>query len=214
MMTSTPLAKPQLLPHEGVRFHLCSKSNESNTIPLLDFVEDVGAFLKKENANSVDVVLEELNRLHRNLKTHQSRLLGERMEIERRKPDLEENVAIIKTLQGRCSESSPTETNVRFMAADGVWSDAIIERKPGETEDKVCLWLGANVMMEYTYAEALELLTTNVEASERTIETKKRDLETVKNQLTMCEVTISRFYNWDVAMKKARGGGAGVKRGG
>merc|ERR1719498_1606820 len=41
-----------------------------------------------------------------------------------------------------------------FLLADNIWAKA----KVPNTTGKVGLWLGANLMVEYTYEEALKLL--------------------------------------------------------
>ena len=55
----------------------------------------------------------------------------------------------------KCKEDS-TELNVHFNLANNVYSEATV--KP---EGKVALWLGVNVMLEYSYEEALALLNDN-----------------------------------------------------
>jgi hypothetical protein len=41
-----------------------------------------------------------------------------------------------------------------------------------------------------------------VDTSKASTQQKKKDLEFIKSQLTMTEVTISRFYNYGVMRKK------------
>jgi len=184
-------------PHKAIRFNLCSRSNDQNTAPVLDFIEDVPAFLAKQGLEEkADLVLEELNRLYRGLKTHQQKLVNEKAELERRLPDLKENVRIIKQLKEQ------DQTKLRFMAADSVWVDGVVEKPTDGSEPKVALWLGANVMMEYGYDEAETLLSRNISNSESIIAGKGKELTFLKGQLTMCEVTISRFYNYEVSRKR------------
>ena len=44
-----------------------------------------------------------------------------------------------------------------FELADAVMAKAVVE-----PQDLVCLWLGANVMLEYSYEQAIEMLSTNL----------------------------------------------------
>jgi len=46
-----------------------------------------------------------------------------------------------------------------FLLTDTIWSKASIPKN----SDRVALWLGANVMVEFTYDEAKGLLTKNLE---------------------------------------------------
>lgn len=184
-------------PHEGVRFGLCSRSNDSNTAPILDYVENIEAFLTNLNMlDESDKIVEELQRLHRALKIHQQRVFSEREELRRRHPDLKENLRLVKKLKER------DQSKVRFMAADSVWLDGVVEKPADENAPAVGLWLGANVMMHYSYDEAVELLTKNISGSEEHMANKTQELHFVKQQLTWCEVSISRFYNFGV--KRAR----------
>jgi len=184
-------------PHFAIRFHLCSQSNAQGTAPLLDFVPDVSAVLAREGLESPDPVLEELNRLHRNFKTHQQRLFDERMDAERRIPDLDENLRLLGILGKR-----DKPCNVRFKAADGVWADAILDQASDARDQEVSLWLGANVMMKYKLPEAQNVLESSLSTLKRTAEAKKEELVQIKHQLTLCEVTISRFYNYGVQLRK------------
>ena len=53
----------------------------------------------------------------------------------------------------------------------------------------------ANVMLEYTYEEALELLTKNLNNAVDTVESLDADLDFIKDQITTTEVNIARVYN-------------------
>jgi len=53
------------------------------------------------------------------------------------------------------------------MVSDNIWAKA----KVPNTTGKVGLWLGANVMVEYTFTEAITLLSKNLKnAEEKAIE--------------------------------------------
>jgi prefoldin subunit 5 len=66
----------------------------------------------------------------------------------------------------------------------------------------VNLWLGANVMLEYTYDDAIELLSTKGKKIKIDLENSIEDLAFVRNQIITAEVNISRVYNWDVRNKR------------
>ena len=63
---------------------------------------------------------------------------------------------------------------------------------------QVCLWLGANVMLEYSLDEAEKLLKKNLESAESSIQQIAFDLDFLRDQMTITEVTMARLYNWDV----------------
>ena len=82
---------------------------------------------------------------------------------------------------------------VNFLLSDGLYASAQIP-----PTDKVCLWLGANVMLEYTIAEAKELLRKNQSSATENLVKVNEDLNFLRNQLTTMEVNMARVHNWDV----------------
>lgn len=84
-----------------------------------------------------------------------------------------------------------------FELADSVFANAKIKK-----EDTVLLWLGANVMLEYNYAEADALLTKNLKNAEVNLASLEGDLAFLKDQITISEVNIARIHNYNVQLKK------------
>jgi prefoldin subunit 5 len=82
--------------------------------------------------------------------------------------------------------------------ADSVYGRAEVDAGVGV----VHLWLGANVMLEYTYEEALEFLQSNCATAARDVLQLRDDLGLVRDQIVTCEVTMSRIYNWDVRRRR------------
>jgi hypothetical protein len=203
---NTSILKQQLplLPHESVKFGLCSTSNTANTAPKLDFISSIEEHLRKYKC-TVDEILTELNALHTKYKTHEKQILTEKLDAQSKIPDLEENIRLIRLLRKKLIEEKAHSVNVRFMAADSIWAEGLVIPTPNPQQSTVCLWLGANTMMEYTYDEAEELLTKNLIACNNLIKSREEDLIFLKHQTTTCEVTISRFYNYQVNLKKNQG---------
>ena len=73
------------------------------------------------------------------------------------------------------SDDKQMETN--FLLSDNIWAKATVPNETG----KVGLWLGANVMVEYTLDDAEELLTKNLaNAVEKLAETED-DIDFLKD---------------------------------
>ena len=89
---------------------------------------------------------------------------------------------------------------VRYSLADNIFARAELDY-----EGTVNLWLGANVMLEYTYEEAIEFLSKNQERAKREYEDVQQDLAFVRDQIVTCEVLRSRIYNWDVRRRREQG---------
>ena len=204
--TTTP-TKPRQ-PHEVVRYHLASSTDKWGAGPVLDFVEDVGAFLARERAVA-EVVIAEMQGLHQTFKSRMERLAAERNAAEEKTPSYEETLEMVRVLRRRLVEQAEPGVDVRYLLADGVWADAVIP-SPEQSHAKlggiegggVCLWLGSNTMMEFSYDEAEKLLTRTVETCRETVASRTEEMEFVKSQLTLLEVTISRFYNHDIRRRR------------
>lgn len=67
---------------------------------------------------------------------------------------------------------------------------------------KVGLFLGSNVMVEYSVEEARSLIQKNVGEIEKQIEDLEHNLEVLKEQMTVIEVSVSRVFNYDVQQRK------------
>ena len=68
----------------------------------------------------------------------------------------------------------------------------------------VNLWLGANVMLEFTYEEAVEFLNKNLDRAAGELTQVSNDLAFVRDQIVTSEVNMSRIYNWDVRRKRSK----------
>ena len=54
----------------------------------------------------------------------------------------------------------------------------------------VCLWLGANVMLEYPLQEAHDLLAKNYDNAKTSLESIKKDMLTLRDSITTTEVCV------------------------
>jgi prefoldin subunit 5 len=56
---------------------------------------------------------------------------------------------------------------LKFQLHDGMF----VEGKVAKGNNSVALWLGSDIMVEYTYDEAIELLTANMKKAEYSVDT-------------------------------------------
>ena len=84
--------------------------------------------------------------------------------------------------------------------SDNIWAKAKIPNETG----KVGLWLGANVMVEYSYDDALKLLAKNLASAEERLAEADSDIDYLKDQITTSEVNIARIYNSGLAIKQRK----------
>ena len=70
-------------------------------------------------------------------------LATRRKRLKAQVPDIKSSLAMIKKLREKKGSEEQMET--QFLLSDQVYAKAVIP-----PTDKVCLWLGANVMLEYS----------------------------------------------------------------
>ena len=73
---------------------------------------------------------------------------------------------MVQFLQERAKNPKASPINTKFALCENAWASASIKNDTG----KVCLWLGADTMVEYSYEEALELLKKNLSNAEKYLE--------------------------------------------
>jgi prefoldin subunit 5 len=103
-------------------------------------------------------------------------------------PDITNALEMVEFLQ-----TKEEDLEVDFQLADCVWTKAQVPRT-----ETVALWLGANVMLEYPHEEAKELLIRNLANAQTALQSTDEDLKFLKEQITTCEVNLSRVYNYTV----------------
>ena len=106
---------------------------------------------------------------------------------------------MVKSLKTKKEKGESPVT--RYNLADNVYGKAEVDSQLGI----VNLWLGANVMLEYTYDEAIEFLSQNEETARKEFKTVKEDLAFVRDQIVTSEVSMTRIFNWDVRKRRTQG---------
>lgn len=118
------------------------------------------------------------------------------LNFQQKIPEIQKSLAIVKSLKTKQEQKDLLVA--RYSLADQVYGKAEIDTSVGV----VGLWLGANVMLEYTYDDAIELLSEKEEHAKRDFQEVTKDLLFTRNQIVTAEVNISRIYNWDVRRKR------------
>lgn len=163
-------------------------------IPEAEFVEDVDAYMARpENNGVVDEVLKKLDSQHAKYKFMEYNLLTKKKRLQNQIPELKRSLTMIEKL-----ENQKEEFDTQFLLSEQVFAKAKVP--PTET---VFLWLGANVMLEYTLEDARKLLTQNIAAAERNSGYVNHDLDFLRDQFTTTEVNMARVFNWDVKRRQA-----------
>ncbi|KAK3430503.1 hypothetical protein EUGRSUZ_D01575 [Eucalyptus grandis] len=178
-------------------------ATERRGIPGAQFVEDVQTYLAQAGLD-VNSALAFLQERLQQYKLVEMKLLAHRGIFSAKIPDIEKCLDTVATLQAK--KGSGEALLADFEVSEGIYSRARIE-----DTDSVCLWLGANVMLEYSCEEATTLLQKNLENAKASLEVLVADLQFLRDQVTITQVTIARVYNWDVHQKRIRQAAAPAK---
>jgi len=172
---------------------LTVESSNLRKIPEAVFIENIPKFVGQRDAQEV---VRSLQDLHSKYQFMLSGLVSQRASVQTKGPDIKESLAMVKNLKVKRDEG---ERNIQtdYQLADNVYAKADI---PLET-DKICLWLGANTMLEYSFDEAIELLTNNWANANILLVSLEDDIAFVRDQVTTTEVNIARTHNYGVKQR-------------
>mmetsp|Transcript_6570 Transcript_6570/g.11536 ORF Transcript_6570/g.11536 Transcript_6570/m.11536 type:complete len:140 (-) Transcript_6570:2985-3404(-) len=129
-----------------------------------------------------------LKELYSKYNLMQSQLTRSKDVLKAKVPDINKALDMVNFLVGNTSDLS-----VDFQLTENIWTKATVPQT-----NRVGLWLGANVMLEYSLEEAQALLAKNLENANKSIESTETDLQFIKDQITTCEVNIARVHNFIV----------------
>ncbi|CAH1440265.1 prefoldin subunit 3 [Lactuca sativa] len=169
---------------------------ERRGIPAASFVKDVQAYLNQLGLD-VNSTLAFLQERLQQYKVVEMKLLAQQRDLQAKIPDIEKCLDVVATLQAKKDSDEAFLTD--FEVSEGIYSRARIDNT-----DSVCLWLGANVMLEYSCEEATSLLQKNLENAKASLEVLVGDLQFLRDQVTITQVTIARVYNWDVHQRRVK----------
>jgi len=173
--------------------------NSSNSlgIPAAEFVDDVEEYMKRtDNDGDAGAVLRRFDEAHSKYRFMELNLMQKKKRLKKQVPDIKGSLDMLKLIKARRDACEPMDTN--FLLSDQVYMDAHVP-----PTDKIYLWLGANVMLEYSIEEAETLLTKNLNTAQKNLAQIDIDLDYLRDQITTTEVNMARVYNWDVKRRQA-----------
>ncbi|KAJ3584987.1 hypothetical protein NHX12_013710 [Muraenolepis orangiensis] len=160
-------------------------------IPEAIFMEDVDSSMKLPGNESADAVLRKLDEQFQKYKYMEVNLAQKKLRLKSQIPQTKQTLEILRHMQKKKGTAELIQTH--FLLADNVYCKASVL-----PTDKVCLWLGANVMLEYDIDEAQALLEKNLSTASRNLDSLEEDLDFLRDQFTTTEVNMARVYNWDI----------------
>lgn len=164
-------------------------------IPEAVFIENVEALCTDRQPAEL---VKQLQELHSKYQYMQSSLIAQRSSLKTKLPDIVSALDTVNHLVERHSKAQEGETtDYTYQLSENFWSKA-----SAPPSDVVCLWLGANCMLEYTLDEAVELLRTNETNARTTLKALDEDMAFLRDQITTTEVNIARTHNYGVKLRQ------------
>ena len=167
--------------------------NEKN-IPAMTFIEDIPDWCTKYGHEQL---VEELNIFLNKYKYMEAQTLKHSESIKLKLPDIEKALESVVFVKDKYEKKDEKELNVDFMVAHNLWAKADVP-----VSETVCLWLGADILCEYSHNDAIELLNKNLLNAKNTLKNNQVTVDFLRDQITICEVNMSRAYNEYVEKQK------------
>ncbi|KAG0206388.1 peptide chain release factor 1 [Mortierella sp. GBA30] len=165
-------------------------------IPKAPFVENVEDHVSEQEP--VEIVLKKFQEAVAKYKFMEVNMLQRKRNLDAKIPEIRKTLEMVQFLQSEGSEGDDSkEIETMYELNDTLYATAKIQ-----PTGKVCLWLGANVMLEYPVEEAAELLASKLAAALKTLNNTDEDLAYLRDQITTMEVNTARVYNWDVKQRR------------
>lgn len=179
-------------------------------IPKVAFIENIADHVKN-NGDNAEHILKRLSEQYSKYKLAEHRLIKTIANLEAKLPEIKKTLQTIQYLKQK-SESESKVLDVNYGLTESVFVPAKVdldknvqktkEGGSGEAEHTCHVWLGANVMVEYTFDEAINLLNKNFSNASENLKKTREDLSWLQEQQTILEVNTSRIYNYDVVRKR------------
>lgn len=163
-------------------------------IPRVTFVEDIAKWVQS-SGGSAENLLKRLGEQYSKYKLAEHKLIKSTANLEAKIPDIKKTLETIRFLKKQLGDEKGFTTN--YGLTESIFCEA--EVPPQQT---VHLWLGANVMVEYPFDEAIALLERNLASASANLLKTQEDLAWLQEQQTVLEVNNSRVYNFDVVQRR------------
>lgn len=180
-------------------FQRSSDITNTRNIPEVAFIDNVSEWV--DNYTS-ELIVDYLTQYWNKYKYMKSQINQHIEKIKDKIPGVEKTLEAINYLEKKQKGST---VNVDYMISNNLWGKAELT-----VTDSVYVWLGADVMCEYSLNEAKDMLNKNLSNANSIIKNDMEDLRFITDQITICEVNLARVYNEDVKRKQAQEKKSGV----
>lgn len=164
-------------------------------LPKVLFIHDEDSFLRESQMTPEQAALE-MRDAFQQLRLIRDQLQSRKDSLLDKIPEHERALQIIHHLQKQ--QNLNESTHLRFELLNNVYAKALVP-----PSGRVALWLGANVMLEFSYEEADLFLSRSISEARSSLDLAIADLEHIDDQQNTLEVNINRMHNYSVQRRKA-----------
>ncbi len=168
---------------------------QRETVPTAPFIDDIDQYMAKEG--SAEAALEKLQRFFSACKMIEQRLVQKKAKLKLKLPEILATYDALLQMKRHADRDEPLTAH--YELAQSIFAKA---RIPVHEDDKVGIWLGANVMLEYPRDEAIDLIAKNLAACKQALVDVVEDQGLLRDQITTTEVNMARVFNWDVKERR------------
>jgi prefoldin subunit 5 len=174
-------------------------------LPTVEFVEDVDSFMNlPANANNAALTLKREEDMRTRLKMLEANNVDTKKRLQSQTEELTKTLEMLSEIKRRKIQNEEMSTHFRF--ADHVFLKAKVP-----PADKIGLWLGANVMLEFDLEEGETLLKEKSAKAAESLKMTNALIDAVRELVTTTEVNMARIYNWDVKRRQLEKEKLGIK---
>ncbi|VEL29583.1 unnamed protein product [Protopolystoma xenopodis] len=171
---------------------------EKKGIPKATFIEDVDKFLKDNNFSSLQEAGHSFEQMYMRYKHIEQAFFQRKLRLLQQIPNIRKTLDVVRHLKQKSED-----LDVNFEVSSQLYAKAHIKKA-----DKVGLWLGANVMLEYTLDEAEKILIENDNSAQVSMVDVDNALDFLKDQCTTVEVNLARLHNLSIKISRQTQGAA------
>merc|ERR1719335_1902477 len=162
-------------------------------LPHAQFISGIEKFCEAKNVDEL------INELYQHYRAYKAAIIN----LSQRKN---------RTMQ-KISELKGNLEMAKFMLAWEKWEDLILDfeiiggmyGRAKLTECKrLYFWIGGHVMVEFSIDQAKDFLEANLKRAKANLEIVSKELQHIKDQITITEVSIARLYNFEIHRRRQK----------
>ena len=178
-----------------VTFQKTQEGGTPGGIPAAEFISNVDEHLTATKTNHEQALAKQQD-LYSKYKFIEMRLATSKGNLKSKMPEMKKTLEVLKFLAAKQDDDKEYVTNFEL-------SPNILAKANLKQVNSVNLWLGANVMMEFSFQEAQDLLNGNLETASVNLSRVDEQLAFLRDQITTTEVNMARVYNHEVRLRRS-----------